>query len=75
MTISVSFDPNHLVGAEKVRNLFGLSKACFYGPDGPYRQLPVIKISERRRAVRWRDVEAWLAKNTRMPIVGAVANG
>ena len=60
--------PEPVYGLEVIRRSLGLSKAGFYGsPDGPYRTLPIIALSERRRGVRKSDYETWLAARTRRP--------
>jgi predicted exporter len=58
-----------VVGLEKVRRSLDLSKAAFYGgTDSPYRQLPIVELSQRRRGVRLSDLERWLAARTRRPL-------
>jgi hypothetical protein len=60
--------PEPIYGLEVIRRALGLSKSAFYGPpDGPYRTLPIVAISERRRGVRKSDYELWLGARTREP--------
>jgi hypothetical protein len=60
--------PEPIYGLELIRRALGLSKSAFYGPpDGPYRTLPIVAISERRRGVRKSDYELWLGARTRKP--------
>jgi hypothetical protein len=60
------YDP--VRGLEELRrNVYRLSKATFYGPDGPARRLPVIALSARRKGVLWSEVLADLASRTRQP--------
>jgi hypothetical protein len=65
-----------ILGVEYIRRvrLNGISKPAYYGEGGIYRELPIIKISARRRGVRQSDLERVLAARTHRPQVGVLAS-
>lgn len=61
-----------IIGLEEARrDFFGLSKSAFYGPRGPARNLPIIQLSSRRKAVKLADCERYVASRTKPAEAGA----
>jgi hypothetical protein len=60
------YDP--VYGLEESRKkIYRVSKAVFYGKDGPAKRLPIIMLSARRKGVLLSAVKADLASRTRQP--------
>jgi hypothetical protein len=59
-----SFDP--VVGLEKIRrDILGVSKSRFYGPNGFVNMLDVIELGPHRKGARLSNVNAVLDAQTR----------
>ena len=62
----LGLDP--IYGIEEARTkIFKLSKAAFYSKDSILQDLPVIRLSAKRKGIRLSDINRVLAERTSPP--------